>query len=170
MTEPIGMSLEVNGSRHRLSVEPRRLLCDLLRDDLGLTGTNVSCELGVCGVCTVLLDGKAVRSCLTLAVQANGTRVETVESLSDGIALHPLQQAFHDHHALQCGFCTPGFLITLHELLRAKPEASDAEIDEALDGVLCRCTGYQNISIAAKAARDSLRQHASNRGSHDAEA
>ena len=163
MTEPIGMSLEVNGSQHRLSVEPRHLLCDLLRDDLGLTGTNVSCELGVCGVCTVLLDGKAVRSCLTLAVQANGTRVETIESLSDGIALHPLQQAFHDHHALQCGFCTPGILMNMSEFLRKNPNPSEAEIRSALIGNLCRCTGYVHIVRAVKDAARRLNHSEENR-------
>ena len=165
MIEPREISVEVNGSVHRLCVEPRRLLCDVLRDDFGLTGTKVSCELGVCGVCTVLLDGDPVRSCLILAVQANGARIETVEVLTAGADLHPLQQAFHEHHALQCGFCTPGSLVTLHGLLRANPDPTDAEIDEALDGVLCRCTGYQNISDAARAAREMMKQQRSDRGS-----
>ena len=158
MIKPRKISLEVNGSAYHLSVEPRRLLCDVLREDLALTGTNVSCELGVCGVCTVLLDGELIRSCLVLAVQADGSSIETVEALTARTDMHPLQQAFHEHHALQCGFCTPGFLITLLRLLRTNPDASDAQIDEALDGVLCRCTGYQNISVAARAAREIMKQ------------
>ena len=165
MTEPREISLRVNETVHRLKVEPRRLLCDVLRDDLSLTGTNVSCELGVCGVCTVLMDGDPVRSCLILAVQANDVHIETVEALMEGKDLHPLQQAFQDHHALQCGFCTPGFLVTLHGLLRANPDPSDAEIDDALDGVLCRCTGYQNIVDAACQARDVMKQQRANRSS-----
>lgn len=151
------VELLVNGERHRVLVEPRRLLCDVLRDDLGLTGTHISCELGVCGVCTVLIDGKTARSCLTLAVQAEGHVIETVESLNADQGLSPLQQAFQDHHALQCGFCTPGFLVVLGALLRVNPGASDAEIDDVLDEVVCRCTGYQNIVNAARAARDALR-------------
>ena len=165
MTEPLEISLRINNTVHRLKAEPRRLLCDVLRDDLGLTGTKVSCELGVCGVCTVLMDGDLVRSCLILAVQANGVHVETVETLMEGKDLHPLQQAFQDNHALQCGFCTPGFLITLHGLLRTNPDPSDSEIDDALDGVLCRCTGYQNIVDAACQARDEMKLQRANRSS-----
>ena len=165
MTEPQKISLRVNDTVHCLKVEPRRLLCDVLRDDLSLTGTKVSCELGVCGVCTVLMDGDLVRSCLILAVQANGVHVETVETLMEGKDLHPLQQAFLDNHALQCGFCTPGFLITLHGLLRTNPDPSDSEIDDALDGVLCRCTGYQNIVDAACQARDEMKLQRANRSS-----
>jgi carbon-monoxide dehydrogenase small subunit len=161
MTGVREISLTVNDTIYHLSVEPRRLLCDVLRQDLGLTGTNLSCELGVCGVCTVLMDGAAVRSCLTLAVQADGAHITTVESLADGTELHPLQQAFHENHALQCGFCTPGFLMTLHALFQKTPDASDEDIDEALDGVLCRCTGYQNITKAARAARQMLKQQMS---------
>ena len=165
MTEPQKISLRVNDTVHCLEVEPRRLLCDVLRDDLSLTGTKVSCELGVCGVCTVLMDGDLVRSCLILAVQANGVHVETVETLMEGKDLHPLQQAFLDNHALQCGFCTPGVLITLHGLLRANPDPSDSELDDALDGVLCRCTGYQNIVDAACQARDEMKLQRANRSS-----
>ena len=150
--------LTVNGHEHRISVEPRRLLCDVIREDLGLTGTHVSCVLGVCGICTVLMDGNTVSSCLTFAVQADGARIETVESLNNSDVLHPLQQAFHDHHGLQCGYCTPGFLVTLLGLLRDEPGASDEEIDGVLDGVLCRCTGYQNIRGAARAARDVMQR------------
>ena len=158
MAKSHDITLTVNGVQHRLSVEPRRLLADVLRDDLGLTGTHLSCEIGVCGVCTVLLDGQPARSCLTLAVQADGAEIETVEALADGDVLHPLQQAFHDEHALQCGFCTPGFLMVLYSLFRDRPEASDADIDAALDDVLCRCTGYQNIAKAARTARQTMRK------------
>jgi carbon-monoxide dehydrogenase small subunit len=132
-------------------------LCDVIRDDLGLTGTHISCELGVCGVCALRVDGETVHSCLMLAVQADGAEIETVEHLADGDALHPLQQAFHEHHALQCGFCTPGMLMTLYGLLHDRDDVSDEEIDHAIDGVLCRCTGYHNIRRAARAARDALR-------------
>lgn len=158
MAKSHDITLTVNGAPHQLSVEPRRLLADVLREDLGLTGTHLSCEIGVCGVCTVLLDGMPARSCLTLAVQADGAEIETVEALADGGVLHPLQQAFQDDHALQCGFCTPGFLMTLYGLLRERPDASDAEIDAALDDVVCRCTGYQNIAKAARTARESMRK------------
>ncbi len=158
MADAHDITLTVNGAQHRLSVEPRRLLADVLREDLGLTGTHLSCEIGVCGVCTVLLDGNSARSCLTLAVQADGSEIETVEALADGDVLHPLQQAFHEEHALQCGFCTPGFLIVLYSLFRDRPEASDADIDEALDDVVCRCTGYQNIAKAARTAREWMRK------------
>ncbi|MCE2519600.1 MAG: (2Fe-2S)-binding protein [Alphaproteobacteria bacterium] len=156
MTARHDIFLTVNGCEHHLFVEPRRLLCDVIREDLGLTGTHVSCELGVCGICSVLMDGKPVSSCLMFAVQADGACIETVESLNRSEGLHPLQQAFHDHHGLQCGFCTPGFLVTLLGLLREKPNASNEEIEDALDGVLCRCTGYQNIRTAARAARDAM--------------
>ena len=152
------ITINVNGIDRTLAVESRRLLCDVLREDLGLLGTHTSCELGVCGICTVLMDGKTVRSCLAFAVQADGTRIETVEAMADGDDLHPIQQAFHDHHALQCGYCTPGFLVTLYDLLRTTPDASDEQIDDILDGVVCRCTGYQNIAKAARAARDAMRR------------
>lgn len=153
MSERVDVTLTVNGSRRTVSVEPRRLLADVLREELGLTGTHLSCEIGVCGACTVLVDGEPARSCLMLAAQAEGAAIETVESLArDGLS--PLQQAFWDCHALQCGFCTPGFLMTLTGLLRRRPDADDGEIDAALDDVLCRCTGYQNIRKAARAARD----------------
>ena len=134
-------------------VEPRRLLADFLREDLGLTGTHLGCEHGVCGACTVLLDGETVRSCLLFAVQANGRTVMTVEGLAeaDG-SLHPIQAAFWEEHGLQCGFCTPGFLMTTYELLGANPRPSDAEIREAISGNLCRCTGYQNIVRAVRSA------------------
>ncbi|HXL52085.1 MAG TPA: (2Fe-2S)-binding protein [Gemmatimonadales bacterium] len=146
----------VNGVRHERTVEPRLLLSDFLRHELGLTGTHVGCEHGVCGACTVLLDGEAVRSCLMFAVQADGHDVATVEGLSDGLgggdALHPLQAAFREAHGLQCGFCTPGVLMTLVPFLRDHPDPDEREIREALSGNLCRCTGYQNIVAAVRLA------------------
>ena len=144
----------VNGVRHERTVEPRLLLSDFQRHELGLTGTHVGCEHGVCGACTVLLDGEAVRSCLMFAVQAYGHDVATVEGLSDGSgdALHPLQAAFREAHGLQCGFCTPGVLMTLVPFLRDHPDPDEREIREALSGNLCRCTGYQNIVAAVRLA------------------
>lgn len=147
------LSVTVNGTRHDLGgLEPRLLLSDFLRDELGLTGTHVGCEHGVCGACTVLMNGDSVRSCLTLAVQAEGADITTVEGLGTPEEMSALQQAFRDHHGLQCGFCTPGMLITAHDLLAKYPLATDAEIREGLSGNLCRCTGYQNIVAAIRAA------------------
>ena len=146
MTE---VELTVNGRIVRETVEPRLLLTDFLRHRLGLTGTHVGCEHGVCGACTVLLDGAAVRACLLLAVQANGKRIDTVEGLADGEKLNPLQEAFRDNHGLQCGFCTPGMLMTLTEFLREQPNPTEGEVREAISGNLCRCTGYQAIVAAA---------------------
>jgi carbon-monoxide dehydrogenase small subunit len=140
----------VNGSSFERTVEPRLLLSDFLRQELGLTGTHVGCEHGVCGACTVLLDGSAVRSCLIFAVQADGHAVTTVEGLATGAQLHPLQQAFHEAHALQCGFCTPGILLTLIPWLAECPNPDEAEIRAALSGNLCRCTGYANIVTAVQ--------------------
>jgi carbon-monoxide dehydrogenase small subunit len=143
----------VNGRDHQLEVSPRLLLSDLLRHRLGLTGTHVGCEHGVCGACTILLDGAAVRSCLLLAVQADGARLTTVEGLApDPDRLHAIQQAFQETHGLQCGFCTPGFLITALELLRDHPDPDDLTIRHGLGGNLCRCTGYQNIVRAVRRA------------------
>ena len=144
----------VNGVQYRRDVEPRLLLSDFLRQDLGLTGTHVGCEHGVCGACTVLLDGEPVRSCLMLAVQADSAELTTVEGLAPGgpDELHPLQAAFRQAHALQCGFCTPGILMTLVAFLRDHAAPGDAEIRDALGGHLCRCTGYQNIIDAVKLA------------------
>ena len=142
----------VNGTPFEREVEPRRLLADFLREDLGLTGTHVGCEHGVCGACTVLLDGDSARSCLTLAVQADGAEVETVEGLGTMDALHPLQRAFREHHALQCGFCTPGMLMTALDLLRKHPSPNEAETRDGLSGNLCRCTGYEHIVRAVRAA------------------
>src|SRR5438270_7043914 len=156
-TRKIAIALSVNGTQHEALVEPRRLLADLLREDLGLTGTHLGCEHGVCGACTVLLDGETVRSCLLFAVQANGRTVMTVEGLAqpDG-SLHPIQAAFWEQHGLQCGFCTPGFLMTTYELLNANPRPSDEQIREAIGGNLCRCTGYQNIVRAVRTAAESM--------------
>jgi carbon-monoxide dehydrogenase small subunit len=142
----------VNGVAYERTVEPRLLLSDFLRHTLGLTGTHVGCEHGVCGACTVLLDGDSVRSCLMFAVQADGARVETVEGLGTIGSLNALQEAFHEHHALQCGFCTPGMLITATDLISKYPLASDDDIREGLSGNLCRCTGYEHIVRAVRAA------------------
>lgn len=155
MNPGIPISVTVNGTEYRRTVEPRLLLSDFLRHDLQLTGTRVGCEHGVCGACTVLLDGDAVRSCLIFAVQADGREILTVEGLTAGGGaeeLHPLQRAFRDAHALQCGFCTPGFLMTLVPFLKEHPNPSEQEIREALSGNLCRCTGYQNIVDAVRMA------------------
>ena len=147
------LRLTVNDAEVTLEVEPRRLLSDFLRDDLGLTGTHVGCEQGVCGACTVLVDGRAVRSCLTFAVQADGAEVRTVEGIAgpDG-GLHPVQQALHEHHALQCGFCTPGVVISACALLAEDPHPSERAIRDGLSGNLCRCTGYQHTVAAVMAA------------------
>jgi len=144
--------VRVNGEPREASVEVRTTLADFLRDALDLTGTHVGCEHGVCGACTVLLDGQPVRSCLMLAVQAEGAAITTVEGLADGEKLHPLQQAFWDHHGLQCGFCTPGFLLTAKAFLEENPRPSDEEIREAISGNLCRCTGYHFIVEAIRSA------------------
>jgi len=152
------LQLVVNGEERSATVEPRLLLSDFLRQELGLTGTHVGCEHGVCGACTVLLDGEAVRSCLLFAVQAEGRRLITVEGLADGERLHPLQEAFRETHALQCGFCTPGFLMTLVPFLAEHPDPDDREIREALSGNLCRCTGYQHIVEAVRLAARSMRR------------
>src|SRR5205823_13264072 len=149
--------LTVNGRVYERTVEARKTLADFLRDDLELTGTHLGCEHGVCGACTIIGDGAAVRSCLLFAAQAHGRDVQTVEGLADGETLNPLQQAFHEHHGLQCGFCTPGFLMTLTCFLRECPDPSDAQIREAISGNLCRCTGYKNIVTAARAAAATLR-------------
>ncbi len=146
------IQMTVNGQVHRLSVEPRALLADVLRDSLKLTGTHVGCDTSQCGCCTVLLDGQAVKSCSVLAAQADGTEVTTIEGLSDGQQLHPVQAAFTQCHALQCGFCTPGMIMATVGLLRRCPQPTDAEIAEGLSGNLCRCTGYVNIAAAVRQA------------------
>ena len=152
MTDPRAIKVTVNGVAYERAVEPRLLLSDFLRHTLGLTGTHVGCEHGVCGACTVLLDGDSVRSCLLFAVQVDGARIETVESLGTIGDLNALQEAFHEHHALQCGFCTPGMLITATDLMRKYQLASDDDIREGLSGNLCRCTGYEHIVRAVRAA------------------
>ena len=153
MSAPRKITLKVNGASRAAETEPRTLLSDFLRHDLGLTGTHVGCEHGVCGACTVLVDGEAVRSCLMFAVQAEGREVTTVEGLAPSAeTLHPLQQAFWESHGLQCGFCTPGFLMTLVPFLEENPQPSEDEIRHALSGNLCRCTGYQHIVDAVKLA------------------
>ena len=153
MSEKRSITLKVNGVEHTASVEPRLHLGDFLRIELGLTGTHLGCEHGVCGACTVLVNGDAVRSCLMLAVQANGAEVTTIEGMAgaDG-SLHPLQQAFHEHHGLQCGFCTPGIIMSLAAYLKQHPNADEAELREALSGNICRCTGYQTIIASGLAA------------------
>jgi aerobic-type carbon monoxide dehydrogenase small subunit (CoxS/CutS family) len=148
------IKLTVNGATYERAVEPRLLLADFLRGTLGLTGTHVGCEHGVCGACTVLVDGDSMRSCLLFAVQLDGATIETVESLGTLNNLNPLQEAFREHHALQCGFCTPGMLMTATDLLRKYPLATDEQIREGLSGNLCRCTGYEHIVAAVRAARD----------------
>jgi len=148
----------VNGSRHERGVEPRLTLADFLRDELGLTGTHLGCEHGVCGACTVLVDGHSARACLMLAEQANGKEVRTVEGLAPSGELNVLQAAFWDKHGLQCGFCTPGVLMSLTELLAENQSPSEAEIRQALSGHLCRCTGYQNIVAAALEAAARMRK------------
>jgi aerobic carbon-monoxide dehydrogenase small subunit len=152
MTEKIAIALKVNGLEQAAAVEPRRSLIDFLRHDLGLVGTHVGCEHGVCGACTVLLDGRTVRSCLLFAAQADGCEITTIEGIETEGELHPLQVAFQQHHALQCGFCTPGMILAALELLRENADPSDEEIRVGLSGNLCMCTGYVNIVRAVRAA------------------
>ena len=152
MPEKIGIRIKVNGFEQTGAVEPRRSLVDFLRHDLGLVGTHVGCEHGVCGACTVMLDGRTVRACLLFAVQADGSEVTTIEGIGTDEALHPLQLAFQQHHALRCGFCTPGMILAALELLRDNADPSDEEIRVGLSGNLCMCTGYVNIVRAVRAA------------------
>jgi len=158
MAEPVRIALRVNGEDRTAVVEPRESLADCLREHLGLTGTHLGCEHGVCGACTVIVNGRTARTCLLLAVEADGSQIITVEGVATGDALHPIQQAFMEEHGLQCGFCTPGFVMTLYQLFRERPEADEAEIREHLGGNLCRCTGYQNIVVAAVKAAARLRE------------
>ena len=158
MEATIAVELSVNGERFALQVAPRRLLSDFLREDLGLTGTHVGCEHGVCGACTVRLDGLTVRACLLFAVQATGSEIATVEGVSQGEELHPLQAALSDHHGLQCGFCTPGMIMTGLELLERDQAPSEEAIRQALAGNLCRCTGYEGIVRAIESAARSMRE------------
>jgi carbon-monoxide dehydrogenase small subunit len=158
MAEARQVRLMVNGVVHEGVVEPRVTLADFLRGELGLVGTHVGCEHGVCGACTVLLNGRTVRACLMLAVQADGAQLMTVEGLDDDGRLHPIQEAFREEHGLQCGFCTPGFLMTVYELLEESPDPSDDEILDALGGQICRCTGYQPILAAVRLAAAKLQE------------
>lgn len=161
MVESLSVEIKVNGEIYRASVEPRLLLSDFIRHELDLTGTHVGCEQGACGACTILFDGRPVRSCIMLAVQADGHEIRTVEDLAltsptKDLELHPLQEAFWQAHGLQCGFCTPGFLMTLVAFLEQNPSPSEVEIREAISGNLCRCTGYQNIVNAVSIAAQRL--------------
>lgn len=150
-------TLTVNGIVHSGQVEPRKLLVDFLREDLGLTGSHVGCEHGICGACTILINGESARSCLMLAVQANGAELMTVEGLAENGKLHPLQTAFWEHHGLQCGFCTPGMLMAAYDLLQMNTTPSEGEIRAGLSAVLCRCTGYHGIVEAVQAAAEQLK-------------
>jgi aerobic carbon-monoxide dehydrogenase small subunit len=160
MPDKIDVTLVVNSQTHRISVAPRRTLVDALRDDCRLTGTHIGCEHGVCGACTILVDDKPIRSCLMFAVQAEGKRIRTVEGLANGDTLHPLQQAFWECHGLQCGFCTPGFLMLAVGMLEENPDMTDEEIRHTLSSNLCRCTGYQNIVKAVRMAAVEMRKTA----------
>ena len=160
MSDEYDVTFSVNGDQRTIHVEARRSLADALREDCGLTGTHLGCEHGVCGACTVLVDDNPVRSCLMFAVQAEGARVRTVEGLAHGDKLHPLQQAFWDHHGLQCGFCTPGFLMLAVGILERDPDISEAALREGLSSNLCRCTGYQNIMKSVLAAATEMRKWA----------
>jgi len=146
------ISLTVNGTRRTADVEPRLLLVHYLRDMLGLTGTNVGCDTSQCGACTVIIDGQAVKSCTVLAVQTDGANVKTIEGLATNGKLHPVQQAFWDKHGLQCGFCTPGMIMTAYDLIKRNPNPSEAEVRHGIEGTMCRCTGYQNIVAAVREA------------------
>jgi carbon-monoxide dehydrogenase small subunit len=156
--ETATVRLTVNGAAREGRCPPRKLLVDFLREDLGLTGTHVGCEHGICGACTILVNGEAARSCLMLTVQADGADLTTVEGLMQDGKLHPLQEAFREHHGLQCGFCTPGMLLTALDFLRVNPEPTESEIREGISAVLCRCTGYQGIIKAVAAAAGTLRK------------
>ncbi len=157
MTDRLDITLTINGQAHSVTVEARRTLADVIREDCGRTGTHLGCEHGVCGACTVIVDGAPVRACLMFAIQADGAEIRTVEGLADGETLHPIQRAFITHHALQCGFCTPGFLMLATAVLENDPDIGDDELVEALASNLCRCTGYANILKAVKAAAEELR-------------
>lgn len=157
MSDLYQLSITVNDTQYQCTIEPRTLLSDFLRHDLGLTGTHVGCEHGVCGACTVLFDGRPVRSCLMFAVQADGHNVQTVEGLGTPENLHVIQKAFWDAHGVQCGFCTPGILMTLVPFLEENPDPDEVEIRQAISGNICRCTGYQNIVEAVKLAAENMR-------------
>jgi len=157
MSEKVDVTLTINGRDHAIRVEPRKTLVDAIRDDCGQTGTHIGCEHGVCGTCTIILDGEAVRSCLMFAVQAQGKTIRTIEGLGTPDNLHPLQRAFIAHHGLQCGFCTPGFLMLAANALEQNPDIGDEDLTDVLASNLCRCTGYQNIIKAVRAARDEMK-------------
>lgn len=156
--EEICIKLKVNGIEYERYVEPRKLLVDFLREDLELIGTHTGCEHGVCGSCTILMNGKTVRSCLMFAVQADGAELMTIEGLAEGEKLHPIQEAFREKHGLQCGFCTPGMLMTSYELLEENPNPDEEEIKKAIAGVLCRCTGYKQINDSVRTASEAMRK------------
>jgi carbon-monoxide dehydrogenase small subunit len=158
MTGKVDLTLDLNGRRYAVAVEPRRTLADVIRDDCGLTGTHIGCEHGVCGACTVLVDGEPVRACLMFAVQCRGCSIRTVEGLAQNGELHPLQRAFVEHHGLQCGYCTPGFLMLAAGVLERQPDIADEELSEILSSNLCRCTGYHNIVTAVRAAAAEMRR------------
>jgi carbon-monoxide dehydrogenase small subunit len=158
MTEKLDITLNINGRDYPIRVEARKTLVDAIRDECGQTGTHIGCEHGVCGACTIILDDEAVRSCLMFAVQAVGKRIRTIEGLADGDTLHPLQRAFMEHHGLQCGFCTPGFLMLAANVLEQRPDIDDEELLDVLASNLCRCTGYQNIIKAVRAAAREMRE------------
>ena len=157
MTGKTAITLTINDEDHAIEVEPRRTLVDAIREDCGQTGTHIGCEHGVCGACTVLVDDVPMRSCLMFAIQADGKRIRTVEGLAQNGKMHPLQQAFMDHHGLQCGFCTPGFLMLATGVLEREPDISDEDLIDVLSSNLCRCTGYQNIIKAVRAAAKEMR-------------
>ena len=157
MTEKFDITHNINGRDYPIRVEPRRTLVDAIRDDCGQTGTHIGCEHGICGACTIILDDEAVRSCLMFAVQAQGRKIRTVEGLAQGDKLHPLQESFIKHHGLQCGFCTPGFLMLAVNVLERQPDIGDEELLDVLSSNLCRCTGYQNIIAAVRAVAADLR-------------
>ena len=157
MSDKSTITLTINGHVHAITVEPRRTLVDAIREDCGQTGTHIGCEHGICGACTVIVDGEPVRSCLMFAVQADGKKIRTVEGLANGDTLHPMQQAFMDNHGLQCGFCTPGFLMLAVGVLEREPDISDDDLLDVLSSNLCRCTGYQNIIKAVRAAAKEMR-------------
>src|SRR5690242_6794659 len=157
MNEKFDITLNINGRDYPIRVEPRKTLVDAIRDDCGQTGTHIGCEHGVCGTCTIIVDDEAVRSCLMFAVQAQGKKIRTVEGLANGEELHPLQRAFIENHGLQCGYCTPGFLMLATNVLEKNPNIGDEELLDVLASNLCRCTGYQNIIKAVRAARDEMR-------------
>ncbi len=156
MSEKRSIRVTVNGTLHEAKVEPRMLLADFLRQELFLGGVHVGCEHGICGVCTILLDGKAARSCLTLAVQVDGREIVTIEGIANDAELHPIQQAFVEEYGLQCGFCTPGFVMAIYELLRDNPKPTEEEIMDVISGELCRCTGYEGIRKAVTSAIEKL--------------